>query len=243
MKILRLLTSVGLLGFILLGVFSCKKDSVEDPYQGRLIRVKHYFSIQDTIVRAIQEYQYDSKNRLKAIESEGSTVKYEYNANNQLIGKYYIQSNPDFNDTITYIYKDGKLVVELQPSNRANSTYFKIIKTTYEYEDEKLVKRKIYRDSLFQELRVFEYKDNLLKKESVYYDSLGIDLHYITNHHYDDHNKLAVSSKAYATATYMAWFQSIYYFYNEHGDLDLEYSEQSDQISAGITYCRRYEYY
>lgn len=232
-----------LFALVFLIFFSCEKESEDDPYTGRIKRVKHYFSVQDTIVRAIQEFQYDSKNRLMAIESEGSTVKYEYNDNNQLIGKYYIQSNPDFNDTITYIYKDGKLVVELQHSNRANSTFFQTIKTTYEYEDEKLVKRKVYRDSLFQELRVFEYKDDLLKKESVYYDSLGINLHYITSHHYDDHNKLAVSSKAYTTATYMAWFQSIYYFYNEHGDLDLEYSEQSDQISAGITYCRRYEYY
>lgn len=161
-----------LVALVFLVFFSCEKDSVEDTYQGRIKRVKYYNSIQDTIVRAIEEYRYDSNNRLIAIESNGGSVKFEYNANNQLIRKCYINDNPDFNDTITYIYKDGKLAVELQPSDRVNSTSFRMQKTSYEYEKEKLVKMKRYRDAVFEQLSIYEYKDDLLKKESVYYDSL-----------------------------------------------------------------------
>lgn len=232
-----------LVALVFLVFFSCEKDSVEDTYQGRIKRVKYYNSIQDTIVRAIEEYRYDSNNRLIAIESNGGSVKFEYNANNQLIRKCYINDNPDFNDTITYIYKDGKLVVELQPSDRVNSTSFRMLKTSYEYEKEKLVKMKRYRDAVFEQLSIYEYKDDLLKKESVYYDSLGVDLIYTRSHYYDEHKKLSFTTcMMHSRWQGNAWMQTIYYFYNQHGDLDLEYAEQSDYISAWIKYCRRYEY-
>ncbi|HET6557493.1 MAG TPA: hypothetical protein VFG54_09280 [Prolixibacteraceae bacterium] len=241
---MKSIVTVLLLVLVSLVFFSCKKEPVEDPYEGRIKRVKHYGSIQDTIVRAIEEYQYDSKKRLKAIESEGGTVKFEYNANNQLIGKYYIKENPDFNDTITFVYKDGKLVVEQQNSNRANSAYFQTIKTVYEYENAKLVKRKKYRDNIFEQLTVYEYKDDLVKKESVFNDSLGVDLETIRSHYYDEYKKLSFTTTMLdANWQGMVWIQSIYYFYNEHGDLDLEYAEQSNDLSAWITFCRRYEYY
>lgn len=240
---MKSIVTVLLLVLVSLVFFSCEKEPVDDPYEGRIKRVKHYGSIQDTIVRAIEEYQYDSKKRLKAIESEGGTVKFVYNGSNQLIGKYYINENPDFNDTITYVYKDGKLVVELQNSNRANSAYFQILKTVYEYENTKLVKRKNYRDNIFERMTVYEYKDDLVKKESLYYDSLGVDIVTISSHYYDEHKKLAFTTRMHSHSQGMAWLQSIYYFYNEHGDLDLEYAEQSNDLSAWITFCRRYEYY
>lgn len=234
--------AVLMLALISVMFFSCEKEPVEDSYQGRIKRVKHYSSIQDTVVRNIEEYQYDSKNRLTAIESEGSTVKFEYNSNNQLVRKYYLYENPDYNDTITYVYKDEKLVVELQHSDPPNNIYFHNMMTVYEYENVRLVKSKKYMNNIFQQLIVYEYKDDLVKKASFYSDSLGLYLHTVRSHYYDENNKLSFITSMYANSRGMAWLQSIYYFYNEHGDLDLEYSEQSDQISAGITYCLRYEY-
>jgi archaellum component FlaF (FlaF/FlaG flagellin family) len=235
--------AVLLFAFVFVGLFSCEKESVEDPYKGKIKRVKQYSSVRDTVLRGVEEYKYDSNGRLKAIESQGGTVKFEYNANNQLIHKCYINDNPDFNDTITYIYQDGKLVIELQPSDRVNSAYFRMLKTVYEYENEKLVKTKRYRDSIFERLTVYEYKDDLLKKESIYYDSLGVDLDYTRSHYYDEHKKLSFTTSMYAASWGMEWLQTIYYFYNSHGDLDYEYAEQSENISAWISYCRRYEYY
>jgi len=240
---MKTIVALLLLALFLPLFYSCEKEDDADPYEGRIKRIKHYSSIQDTIVRSIEEYKYDSKKRLEAIESESGTVKFEYNGNNQLIRKYYISGNPDFDDTITYIYNEGKLAVELQNANRANSTYFKTLKTVYEYENTLMVKKKSYRDDVLEQMRVYEYKDDLVTTESVYDDSLKLQLSYIRYNHYVENKKLAVSNSWYSASWGMEWFLSVYYFYNGHGDLDLEYAEQGGNISAGLTYCKRYEYY
>lgn len=235
-----------LFALVFLMFFSCENDSFEDPYQGRIKKVKYYNSVQDTIVRNVEEYKYDARNRLIAIENKGGSVKLIYNTNNQLIGKcsYYNDNGVSvLNDSTRYIYGDLKLVAEEEYSVLVNNLFQYKMKVVYEYENDKLVKRKRYRDSIFEQLIVYEYKDDLLKKESIYTDSLGIYLDYTKSHYYDEHKKLSFTTSMNHNYQGYAWLQTIYYFYNEHGDLDLEYAEQTNEISAAITYCRRYEYY
>ena len=130
---------------VLLSVFiSCKKDTPEiSNHKGKLKRKLEFWSIKDTIPRNISGYQYDSKDRLVKIQANYSTELFEYNLDDQLIGKYDYQidgNGSTLSDTTSYKYQNGNLVYEervgvplIDPSNS--------FQTNYEYDHSKLVKK------------------------------------------------------------------------------------------------------
>jgi len=88
-------------------------------------------------------------------------------------------------------------------------------------------------------MTVYEYTNDLCSKETYYTDSIGSSYQYFKSYRYD-HNELALSYLINADK----WlFVAGYYFYDDNGNLILEYGEQIAEVQAYLGFCNRYEYY
>jgi hypothetical protein len=235
-----------LLAILFLLLLSCGKETFENQYKkGKFKRKLSYHSAQDTVPYLISEYEYDSRLRLKRIKSIRGEEIFEYNRDNELVKKsgYFLNANGlTLNDTTRYRYEDGKLVLEencyLLPG---------LIQTSqirYEYENSKLIRKTRYRDHTFFESSTrYEYSGDLCTKEIHCNDTLGESINSIRSYIYEK-NVLSMSTLiGYSSGDRKNWLQSVYYIYDNVGNLIIEYAEQSMETSAWIRYCYRYEYY
>jgi len=219
-------------------LFSCEKDSELSPSQPRIKRKIYYFSAEDTIPRRIFEYEYDSKNRIIKIQDNLYAELFEYDKNNQLIKKYNYQldgKNCSLSDTTFYSYKDGKIVSEekvyLPDQYR--------IKYVYEYENDKLIKKKEYRNQICDGMTLYEYESDLCSKETYYTDSLATRTHSHRRFIYDG-SKLSMSAMiGYRGET----LQVVYYLYDENGNLIIEDGQQIAEVAAVLCFYFKYEYF
>ncbi|GEM_PF-3146470 len=221
-------------------VISCKKEVPENPYKGLLKRKLFYRSNQDSTPVSISDYYYDSEKRLKKIQDNFATELFEYNQNNELIRKLTYQNDANETsliDTTIYRYQSGNLVYEEYSSSLQ-------IRYEYEYENSKLIKKKNYRNNNFEGMTSYEYSNNLLAKEIYFTDSIGTRPQSYRKYIYDE-NKLSMSALVQygGGVNQGSTLQIVYYIYDEGGNLVIENAEQSEEISAWITYCYRYEYY
>ena len=228
------------------GLISCNKDSFENPYKGLLKRKLFYRSNQDSTPVSISDYKYDSKLRLKTIQDNFTTESFEYNQNDEQIRKLTYQVNENVStltDSTIYQYQDGNLIFEesIQLPDTGNSFSAQI---RYEYENSKLVRKKNYWNHQFLALTTYEYSNNLLMKEIHFTDSIGTRPQSYRKYIYDE-NKLSMSALVEFSGGVNQGLTllAVYYIYDEDVNLVIENAEQSEEISAWITYCYRYEYY
>lgn len=225
-------------------VLSCEKETHENPYKGLLKRKFFYRSIQDSIPVSISDYEYDSKLRIKKVQDNLYTELFEYNQNDELIRKYTYQTDgggTDLYDTTFYKYQEGKLVYEesihLPPSSSLSS-----IQTIYEYENSKLIRKKNYRDHVFEGLTLYEYSGDLCFKELNFRDSTAVQIGSYRSYAYENRKLLMSTLVGFAARGQKYILQTVYYIYDDSGNLILEYATQNMEISAWISYCYRYEY-
>jgi hypothetical protein len=240
-----ILSIISAIVFLLL--FSCGKETFDNQYRkGMLKRKLSYRWAQDTVPYLISEYEYDSRLRLKKIKSDHNVELFEYNQDNQLVRKSDYSIDADgltLNDTTRYRYEDGKLVFE-ETNNLPPMFYNYTFQTNYEYENSKLIRKTKYRDhTFFESLTRYEYSGDLCTNEMYYNDSIGESINSIRSYIYET-NVLSMSTLiGYASGNRKNWLQSVYYIYDDTGNLIIEYAEQSMETSAWIRYCYRYEYY
>jgi len=238
---------ISFLSVIIFLVFlSCQKDTFETPnHSGKLKRKLSFRSVQDTVPYSISEYQYDSKGRIQMIQDKLNTELFEYNKNNDLIRKFTYQTDipgTTLSDTTYYKYQNGKLVFD-ESIQLPVSEYSSSIQSRYEYENSKLIRKKIYRDHHFERMTDYEYLGELCSKELYYNDSTGVRINSFRDFAYDN-NKLSMSTLiGFAAGNRKYVLQVVYYIYDDSGNLVLEYAEQNMEISAWISYSSRYEYY
>jgi hypothetical protein len=227
-------------------LISCEKETHENPYKGLLKRKLHYRSNQDSIPMSISDYEYDSKLRLKKVQTNLHTELFEYNQNDKLIRKFtyqIIENVSTLTDSTIYQYQNGNLIFEesIQVPVADNSSS---AQTRYEYENSKLVRKKYYQDHHFWGMTSCEYSNNLLTKEIHFTDSIGTKIQSYVKYLYDE-NKLSMAALVeYSGGVNQGLtLLAVYYIYDEDGNLVIENAEQSEETSAWLTYCYRYEYY
>lgn len=222
-------------------IYSCGEEPDLTPYQGRIKRVLRSYAIEDTAVRFVDEYQYDSRKRLVKIQNSRETQVFVYNSKNQVSRKlrYYTASGTfTLIDTTFYAYQDNQLIYEIKDSE-ISSGVISFTKNVYDYNDGRMIRKKTYQDGRFRNMIVYEYAGGRLNKEITYEDSLEVKPYSHAIYLYDD-GKLALRTERHSSGEVIL---SSYYFYNEHGDLSMEYAIQNQYISALLSFYNRYEYY
>lgn len=220
---------------------SCEEEPYVSTPDSRIKRVLYSFTTNDTVPLRTFEYTYDSKKRLTKIQDEWWTELFEYNSKDQLLHKILVNNDSRSEilaDTTYYEYNDGLLVSEKrQRWNSPSESY--INKSVYEYDQSRLIRKKNYDSGGFEDMVIYEYTGDLLTKEITYRDSTATDYQLIREYRYDK-DKLSLCTLINSDK----WIiQVVYSLYDQIGRLDLEYSIQHEGISAGLTYCKRYEYY
>lgn len=234
---------------LLIGLFSvlisCEKETHENLYKGLLKRKLVYWSVQDTSPKSISDYEYDSKLRLRKIQDNLYTELFEYNQNDELIRKFTYQTDgggTTLYDTTFYKYQEGKLVYE-ESIHLPPSSYSSSLQTKYEYENSKLIRKTKYRNHVFEGLTVYEYSGDLCSKELNFRDSTAVQIESYRGFGYDKSKLLMSTLVGFASGDQKYMLQTVYYIYDDSGNLIIEYAIQDMEISAWISYCYRYEYY
>jgi hypothetical protein len=229
-------------------LLSCNKDNAEfsNPDHGKLKRKLYYRWTNDTVPYRISEYQYDSKGRIAKIQDNLSTEElFEYNKNDELIRKFTYQtdaSGTSLQDTTCYKYENGKLIYE-ESTQLPVSEYSSSVQIKYEYANSKLIWEKQYQNHIFSSMTEYEYSGDLCSKELYYVDSTRVQLYSYRSFVYDK-NKLSMTTLiGYAAGNQKYFLQSVYYIYDDSGNLIIEDAEQNMEISGWISYMYKYEYY
>lgn len=212
---------------------SCNED---DPIKHRELRIKRiltYNVITNEVPYRIQEYQYDSYNRLEKI-TEGDMIydTFHYKDNLLEYKKTYHYANDSLGwllvDSISYQYKNGELI-----SEKSGSTIIKYI-----YDNSKLIRKNTYGGQIFDSSILYEYSGDLCTKETYFSDSLDLHIGKETVHHYEM-KKLSLSESFFSNGTK---YQIINYTYDDKGNLLIEEAVGLWELPGRIDYVKRYEY-
>ncbi|MCK4345895.1 MAG: hypothetical protein KAX05_11475 [Bacteroidales bacterium] len=160
--------------FLSLLVLGCSKEDSQNPQceNNALLKTKTiYNSVSPNTVPSIFKYQYDDfGNLIKELNYEREDrhltryFTYEYNDKNQLIKKDFFSENFDKNE----------------------SSYKVIVKYTYQYENNKLIKKTKYRktpnqenDFYIHEVHSYKYSNDKLIEEIIDYKQTGSQSKYL----------------------------------------------------------------
>jgi hypothetical protein len=243
MKII--LIPIGL--FVLISLFSCKKED-EPTIEKNLLKSKLWYNtIIDSIPVMRYDFMYNNNNDLDKVniyiknsDTISQKVLYSYNIDGKLEYKLHFSfmnsSDGTLIDSTYYDYEADLLKTETLYYLQ-NSSY--VVTYVYEYLDSKLfTKCRIDYNELSSCIK-YDYTADLCIQEIIYSDINFISIWNKTVHYYQN----GIRTKTEVSGSQGIVFQIITYSYDYLGNLILEVSQETDfSVSRPVSYVYRYEY-